>query len=148
VSSPSYAQAIFKNKNLSFSPFVVEFVGRIDELSLSAKQAYAEGLQTHVMQVFASTMSGRPLKVMSANALNEVARLLAVSTPVGEHQTPSSADHDLWLLLRDVITIAATSALLGKKNNPWNMDRSLIEAYWYVHWIVQLKVHTGIGPAD
>ena len=133
MSSPNYAQAIFKNKNLSFSPFVVEFVGRIDELSPSAKQAYAEGLHTRVMQVFTSTMSGRPLKVMSANALNEVARLLAVSTPVGENQTPSSADHDLWLLLRDVITIAATSSLLGKNNNPWNKDRSLIEAYWYVH---------------
>lgn len=112
---------------------MVEFVGRIDELSPYAKQAYAEGLHTRVMQVFASTMSGRPLKIMSSNALNEVARLLAASVPVTQHQKSSPAVHDLWLLLRDVVTVAATSSLLGKKNNPWNKDRSLIEAYWYVH---------------
>lgn len=111
---------------------MVEFVGRIDELSPSAKHAYGDGLHTRVMQVFASTMSGRPLRMMSTNALNEVASLLGTTLPPVGHQAPSTATHDLWLLLRDVVTVAATSSLLGKKNNPWNKDRSLIEAYWYV----------------
>lgn len=133
VSSPSFAQAVFRNRSLSFAPFVVEFVHRMEDLSVSAKQAYSEGLHTSVMQLFATRMNGSARKRMTAIALQELAKLLPHHRlPEGDmaescNDTPVQ---DLWLWLRAIMTISTTSSLLGKENNPWIINPSLVESYW------------------
>lgn len=134
VGSPSLAQAVFRSKKLSFAPFVVEFVERLD-LSQPAKQAYATGLHTHVMQAFATNMSGIPRKKMSAIGLQEVVRLLPGRPSHVAHEKDKNSEkktpvNNLWNWLRGIMTIATTSSLLGKTNNPWIKDPSLVEAYW------------------
>lgn len=47
-------------------------------------------------------------------------------------RTSLPAFHDLWILLRDVMTVEATFALLSKKNNLYSKHRSLAETYWCV----------------
>lgn len=136
VGSPSLAQAIFRNKNLSFAPFVVEFVHRMEDLSDSAKQAYAEGLHGSVMKLFAARMNGSARKKMAVVALQELVRLLPgdrgmPQSEMSESSTgPVEQDHDLWIWLRDIMTVVTSSSLLGKDNNPWVKDPSLVKAYW------------------
>jgi hypothetical protein len=133
VNSPSFVQAVFRNKNLSFAPFVVEFVHRMDDLSAPAKQAYAEGLHTSVIQLFASRMNGTRWKRMAATFIQELARLLrkiCESGNVGIVDEGAISTDNLWLWLRTVLTISTTSSLLGEEHNPWRLDPSLVESYW------------------
>ncbi|KAF7155506.1 hypothetical protein CNMCM6106_004652 [Aspergillus hiratsukae] len=133
VSSPSFAQAVFRNKALSFAPFVVEFVHRMEDLSAPAKRAYAEGLHTQVMQLFAARMNGSARKKMAAVALQELARLLPhhrLSEGDIAGSPSNSPVQDLWLWLRTIMTVSTTSSLLGTTNNPWIKDHSLVESYW------------------
>lgn len=134
VSSPSLAQAVFRSKTLSFAPFAVEFVSRLDGLSAHAKQVYAQGLHTTVMDLFAVTMSGLPRKRMAANALQEVTNLLPNRASEVNYAQDGKAVrvpvNDLWIWIRDIMTMATTSAMLGKTHNPWAKDPSLVEAYW------------------
>jgi hypothetical protein len=105
----------------------------MDDLSASAKQAYAEGLHTSVMQLFAARMNGSAPKRMVAIALQEVAKLLPCHRLSEGDMTESCNNtpvQDLWLWLRTIITISTTSSLLGKENNPWIKDPSLVESYW------------------
>jgi hypothetical protein len=126
INSPDLAQAAFCSQSLSFAPFVTEFVDRIDELSPSAKAAYSErGLHSGLMKIFAATMAGDSAKSMSAVALGEFCRLLPGSDTVTGIDVP-----DLWIWIRDIMTISTTSILLGTKHNPWIKDPSLIETYW------------------
>lgn len=133
VNSPSFAQAVFRNKSLSFAPFVVEFVHRMDDLSISAKKAYAEGLHTSVMQLFAARMNGSARKRMAAMTLQELNKLLPhhrLSVGDMAESCNNTPVQDLWIWLRAIMTISTTSSLLGKKNNPWIKDPSLVESYW------------------
>jgi hypothetical protein len=133
VSSPSFAQAVFRNKTLSFAPFVVEFVHRMEDLSMPAKQAYAEGLHTSVMQLFAARMNGSARKRMATIALQELIRILPDRSPSKGDTTDNFYDsptQDLWLWIRAIMTISTTSSLLGKEHNPWIKDPSLVDTYW------------------
>ena len=133
INSPSFAQAVFRNKNLSFAPFVVEFVHRMDDLSAKAKQAYAEGLHTSVMQLFASRMNGVRRKRMAATALRELARLLPQSCESGyvdNTDDESIPTENLWLWLRAVLTVSTTSSLLGEEHTPWRQNPYLVASYW------------------
>lgn len=135
VGSPSLAQAVFRSKSLSFAPFVIEFVDWMEDLSQPAKKAYAQGLHTRVMKMFAAKMNGSSRKRMAAIALQQLARLLPGRPSETAHDQDDKNKgrapvNNLWTWLRDIMTIATTSSLLGKTNNPWIKDPSLVEAYW------------------
>lgn len=127
-------QDVFRNRNLSFAPFVVEFVYRMKSLSPHAKQAYAQELHTRVMRLFAAKLNGSARKRMVTVALEELARLLPdnpSNTARGQgDKNKRDPVNDLWIWIRDLMTFATTSSLLGKRNNPWIKDPSLVEAYW------------------
>ncbi|CAK4034141.1 cytochrome P450 [Lecanosticta acicola] len=131
LGSPSTVQAAFRSKAISFAPFAVDFVSRMDVLSPEAKKAYAEGLHEAVIQTFSSTMSGSSLRRMNAVALQEVARLLPDPFAASADRLSNALEvQDIWSWLRSVMTISTTSSLFGEQNNPWVKDPSLVETYW------------------
>ncbi|KAJ6789190.1 hypothetical protein PWT90_05911 [Aphanocladium album] len=123
INSPSLVQAAFANPNLSFGPFVKDFVARMDELSPAARKAYSEeGIHSSVMQIFSTYMTGTPLKRMKAVMLKELIQTLPESGPGLELDS-------LWIWLRNALSVGTTSMLLGQKHNPFK-DMALVEAYW------------------
>lgn len=124
INSPALVNAAFANKNLSFGPFIIDFVKRMDELSPVARKAYVEeGMHAQLMQAFSTYMTGKHLKNMISVQLGEVFRHLPC-------EALSMEVPDLWLYLRDILTLGKTTMLLGSRNNPWKRDPSLIESYW------------------
>jgi len=114
-------------------PLVTEFVARIEDLSEPAKKAYHEGLQSKAIHLFAASLSGSERKKMAATALQELIRLLpGPCLPEGDKpdMCKNVQTEDLWLWLRGITTISTTSSLMGKENNPWSKDPSLVESYW------------------
>ncbi|KAI2623105.1 cytochrome P450 [Hypoxylon sp. NC1633] len=122
INSPDLVQSAFANKNLSFSPFIVDFVKRMDELSPFARQAYPD-MHPKVMQCILSYMTGKHLKKMSSVQLDELFQKLPISGPGLEVE-------NLWFWLRDNLTVGTTSMLFGARHNPWKKNPSLVQAYW------------------
>ncbi|KAI1381879.1 cytochrome P450 [Hypoxylon crocopeplum] len=124
INSPIFVSAAFSNKNLSFGPFIIDFVQRMEELSVTARRAYSEeGMHTKLMQIFSMYMTGRYLRSMNSVQLEEIFRYLPGCGPGVETE-------NLWIWLRDILTLGKTTMLLGSRNNPWKNDHSLIEDYW------------------
>jgi len=133
VRSPLFAQGTFRNKSVSMSPLVDDFVSRIEGLSEPAKKAYREGLVPKVIHLFAPNLTGSERKRMATTALQEFIRQLPEPCR-SEGDRPGMCNgvqtQDLWLWVRSITTIATTSSLMGKENNPWNKDPSLVQYFW------------------
>ncbi|KAG8169722.1 hypothetical protein KVR01_000467 [Diaporthe batatas] len=124
INNPILIQAAFTNTKLSFGPFVIDFVGRMDELSASARRAYVEeGMHARVKQIFSTHMTGQPLKKMNTVLLTQLMLHLPGNGSVVEVKS-------LWVWLRNILTVGSTSMLLGARNNPFRTDAALVEAYW------------------
>ncbi|KAI0582960.1 Cytochrome P450 [Pyrenophora tritici-repentis] len=133
VNSPLFAQDIFRKKSVSMIPLVIEFIGRLRELSEPAKKAYADGLRSKVIHLFAARLTGSERKKMAAAALQELTGLLPQtlrSESGGPDMGRDAVVQDLWLWMRSIMTITTTSSLMGKGNNPWSKDVSLVDTYW------------------
>ncbi|EDU45700.1 conserved hypothetical protein [Pyrenophora tritici-repentis Pt-1C-BFP] len=133
VNSPLFAQDIFRKKSVSMIPLVIEFIGRLRELSEPAKKAYADGLRSKVIHLFAARLTGSERKKMAAAALQELTGLLPQtlrSESGGPDMGRDAVVQDLWLWMRSIMTITTTSSLMGKENNPWSKDVSLVDTYW------------------
>ncbi|KAI1466125.1 cytochrome P450 [Daldinia caldariorum] len=122
INSPTLVQAAFANRRLSFMPFVVDFVKRMDELSPSARGIYAE-IHPQVMQSISTHMTGKQLKRKNSVQLKEFFPYLP------EDGVALEVDN-LWFWLRDILTVGTTSMLFGPKDNPWKKHPSLVKAYW------------------
>ncbi|KAI1808931.1 cytochrome P450 [Daldinia bambusicola] len=122
INSPTLVQAAFANRRLSFMPFVVDFVRRMDELSPSARGIYAD-IHPQVMQSISTHMTGKQLKRMNSVQLKEFLPYLPEDGVVLEVE-------NLWFWLRDILTVGTTSMLFGARDNPWKKHPSLVKAYW------------------
>jgi len=132
INSPQLVQAAFRNQSLSLAPLVNEYVGRMHELSPSARRSYAEdGMHERMMQLFITRMSGESLKRMNTVAMREMNSIFQGSSASRGQEKRVIETENLWLWLRNIMTVVTTTALLGQKN-PWKKDPSLIEAYWLV----------------
>lgn len=126
INSPQLVQAAFRNKALSFAPLVNEYVGRMHELSFSARRTYTEdGMHERMMQLFTMKMAGKSLQRMNGVAMREMNSIFRDSTASKPQEVES-----LWVWLRNIMTVVTTTTLLGVDKNPWKKDPSLIEAYW------------------
>ncbi|KAI0968223.1 cytochrome P450 [Xylaria arbuscula] len=124
INSPVLINAAFSNRNMSFGPFIIDFVKQMEELSQKARTAYTEGgMHGQLMQIFSIYLSGQYMRSMNAVQLN----YMSTSLPP---QGPPMNMENLWIWLRDILTFTKTTALLGARFNPWLKDRSLVEAYW------------------
>ncbi|KAI1293908.1 cytochrome P450 [Xylaria venustula] len=124
INSAVLVNAAFSNRNMSFGPFIIDFVKQMEELSQKARIAYTEGgMHGQLMQIFSIYLSGQHMRSMNAVQLNHMSTYLP---PPGSQMNVEN----LWIWLRDILTFTKTTALLGSKLNPWLKDRSLVETYW------------------
>ncbi|KAE8450494.1 hypothetical protein EG329_006224 [Mollisiaceae sp. DMI_Dod_QoI] len=129
ITDPIMAQNAFRNKNLSFDPFTLEFAQRMlavsDEtmvpVSFPGDEKTPSFLSEFVREIHGA-MVGKYLHKMNADALNEVA---VTVNRLGETFETES----LYYWLRKTMTVATTDALLGS-HNPLKHDSSLVDALW------------------
>ncbi|KAF4966884.1 hypothetical protein FSARC_5497 [Fusarium sarcochroum] len=126
VFDPAIIQSIYRKKALSFEPFASEFAQR--ELLIGNETAQKLKTTSLVPDFFSAihpAMTGDHLHRMNANALNYVSKELAT---IGDAES-SLKSSNLWLWLRDLITLATSEALYGPEN-PIRQNTSLIEDLW------------------
>ena len=129
-SSPSLLQIIFRSKNLSFEPFMLEFSQRLlgvsDKVMEPTKpkpeHAKKPSFVQQVIKEIYSSLSGECLMAMNLSTLNGVASVLnAVNDTVSVN--------GLYIWLRSILTLATTDSLFGK-HNPMRLQPHLISLYW------------------
>jgi hypothetical protein len=123
--SPALMQAALKSKELSFTPFVQQFAGRVLGVPKKDQHGILENEQFFVdfFQAIHVAMMPKHLHQMNAFALSYMAdRLNAIE---------STATHieNLYLWLREVVTQATTEALYGRRN-PLRGRQDLVDAAW------------------
>lgn len=123
ITSPAFIQSAYRNKNLSFEPFMVEFSQRMlaisdetmgfirkqDFLPEVTKQVHSSMLRDHVHR-------------MNVNALDDLAQCMNAAGTTLELDS-------LYLWLRDILTMATCHALFGSRN-PLRAEPSLQDAVW------------------
>lgn len=116
-------QSIYRNKNLSFVPFVVEFARR--ELKYTDEEdkiVRESGLMDEFFDAIHEGMSAYNTNRMNASALRYITEHLGGLGD--EKEVPN-----LFLWLRDLMTMATCEALYGPEN-PMRGRPDLLEDIW------------------
>ncbi|KAM0335031.1 hypothetical protein ACHAQA_000065 [Verticillium albo-atrum] len=110
IFEPSLIQALYRNKNVSFMPFAIEFAKK--ELDLDDNMMRIVKETDMVADVFSTnhpSLSGKPLHRMNRNALEYISDSLDKQIFGNEWlEVPN-----LYLWLRDLMTLATSMALYG-----------------------------------
>ncbi|RMJ13686.1 hypothetical protein CDV36_006655 [Fusarium kuroshium] len=125
IFEPSMVQSAYRNKNLAFEPFAVEFAQR--ELAISNESARIvreTNLVPDFFSVITKSMAGEYTHRMNANALKYVSKELETLGSSEPMKIPN-----LYLWVRDMMTIATTEALYGP-DNPIKGNPGLLEDLW------------------
>ncbi|RGP74625.1 prostacyclin synthase [Fusarium sporotrichioides] len=125
IFDPTIVQSAYRKKTLSFEPFAAEFAQR--ELLLSDRVQDKLKNTNLVPDFFAAihpAMTGDHLHRMNANALNYISKDI---NNIGGQGNLEQAN--LWLWLRDLVTMATAEALYGSKN-PLRQDHGLLDDVW------------------
>ncbi|KAE9372552.1 cytochrome P450 [Stipitochalara longipes BDJ] len=130
VASPSLLQSVFRCKELSFEPFMLEFSQRL--LGVSDKvmeptrrkpeNAKAPSFVQQVIKEIYTSLSGGSLVHMNLNTLNSFASVLN-----SIHDT--TLVEGLYVWLRSTLTLATTNSMFGAYN-PMRLQPHLIDFYW------------------
>ncbi|KAK2043622.1 cytochrome P450 [Colletotrichum somersetense] len=123
---PTLVQAVFRNRNLSFEPFAVEFAQR--ELGFSnaiLKTVQESTLVPDFFEGIHQSMAADNLHRMNANALAYVSDALDDVCKGSEAYEATN----LFAWMRDLMTMATAEALYGP-HNPLRKDASLMEDIW------------------
>ncbi|KAH8682620.1 cytochrome P450 [Xylariales sp. PMI_506] len=124
INSPELAQSAIRSRTLNFEPYVTEFIRNMTKTSAAAMEIYENPdffSQWH--QIVYSSLTGQHL--MGIN----LATLQTLTKSLNEVPRDGLAVPDIFLWMRDLMTLASTNSLLGDKN-PWKYDARLFEAYW------------------
>lgn len=127
ISSPSLVAAAFRSRDLSFSPFALEFSGPllgIPPADLGPQRWGAPGWMESMETTIHAALAGEKLRAMKASCYREVARILNDEHGPGK-EVVRIEDPMAWL--EDVIPRAFTRALFGR-GNPFG--REAIRALW------------------
>lgn len=121
-------QSVYRNKHLSFEPFVVEFaqreLGYDDEADKLIREKHVVGAMFDAIH---EGMGAHYVHSMNVNALRYVGDELAKINGSEELNIPN-----LYLWTRDLMTLATCEALYGPEN-PLKANSDLIEDLWYVY---------------
>jgi hypothetical protein len=116
-------QSIYRNKNLSFVPFAVDFAQR--ELKYTDEEdkiVRERGLMDEFFDAVHEGMSANHTHRMNANALRSITEYLGGLD--NEKEIPN-----LFIWLRDLMTVATCEALYGPEN-PLRGRPDLINDVW------------------
>ncbi|PNY26058.1 Uncharacterized protein TCAP_04014 [Tolypocladium capitatum] len=123
---PALAQSALRQKTMSFEPIAVNFMRTLLGMEEDSYRACCEKpeLVLEFSEALHVTVRGEPLNRMNASALNYISsRLDAMRGPA---QMPVD---NFYLWLRELMTMATTTALMGRKN-PLLHDRALLDDLW------------------
>jgi hypothetical protein len=145
ITDPALVQSAFRNKHLSFEPFMVEFSQRMlgvsDETMRPIKNIPADEKAPSFLREFVreihTAMMGEHLNKMNASALNQVASTL--------NSLEIIKPESLYLWLRQMLTLATCNALLGN-HSPFIDNPGLVDELWYVPiFLGSLPTNNGTG---
>lgn len=118
-------QSVYRNKNFSFVPFVIEFARRELNYDDAADKIVREsGLMGEFFEAVHEGMGVQYTNRMNANALKYVAKRLDSMATEGEITVAN-----LFLWCRDLMTMATCEALYGAEN-PMRTQPSLSDDIW------------------
>ncbi|KAK1982475.1 cytochrome P450 [Colletotrichum cereale] len=123
---PTLVQSVFRNRNLSFEPFAVEFAQR--ELGFSnavLKKIQESTLVPDIFDGIHKSMATDNLRRMNANALAYISD--ALDDVCKGSEAYEATNFFIWM--RDLMTMATTEALYGP-HNPLRNDASLMDDIW------------------
>lgn len=125
IFDPAIIQSAYRKKTLSFEPFAAEFAQREVLISDETQRKMKETrLVPDFFAVLHPAMTGDHIHRMNATALNCIAKDI---NSIGEGNNMEHAN--LWLWLRDVVTMATAEALYGP-DNPMRQEPSLLNDLW------------------
>ncbi|KAG4420303.1 hypothetical protein IFR04_006590 [Cadophora malorum] len=123
ITQPALIQSAYRNKNLSFDPFMIDFAQRMLDLSEEVMVAVrGPNFIPDIVKGIHSSMLGEHLYKMNADALNNVAVTI---NSLSDTFKPDS----LYLWIRETLTMATCNTLLGS-HNPLKDDLSLVDDLW------------------
>ena len=130
VWEPQLAHAALRSRAASRDPFVVEFAQKSFGLSREtfAKVTSNPTLVPTFTEALHSSMNSASVNAMNAHSLKYISQTLD-NIKAGEDgglEVPN-----LYLWVRDIMTLATSRSLLGKEN-PFEKDLSLIDRLWSV----------------
>ncbi|KID89382.1 cytochrome P450 [Metarhizium guizhouense ARSEF 977] len=123
---PALVQSALRQKTLSFEPFAVDFLQTMLGMKEESYRAFRE-IPELVVEFFDAlhvTVRGEPLHRMNATALNYISSRL--DGMKGSSKVPID---NFYLWLRELMTSATTTALMGCQN-PLLKDPELVNDLW------------------
>ncbi len=130
IASPELQQVAFRENDLDFDPFIVEFGIRLvqgsPEMAKIFRHIPEDPKEMPFMKGFHKAMHeymtpGPNIQSMNANMLKTIAR------EMNDIQDDFKSNFYVWL--RNSFTLATANAIFGS-NNPWAKNPSLIDSFW------------------
>ena len=131
---PALVQSALRQKTLSFEPFAVDFLQTMLGMKEDSYRVFREKPEAMLdfFDALHVSVRGEPLHRMNANALDYISsRLDAMRGPA------KIAVDNFYLWLRELMTLATTTALMGQKN-PLLHNRKLVDDLWYVIYCCEI----------
>jgi hypothetical protein len=148
VWDPSLAQAVLRSREPSLEPFFLDFAksvfGLTNEICQKIKDENDNGLMSDYVDSIHASMNATSVKKMNVTALNFIAETFNKAT---QGDSSAMAHPNMYLWLRDLITIPTTRAFFGKEN-PFEMDKSLLQAIWYVAYACDIAFMPVNHPSE
>lgn len=133
ITSPNLIQSAFRQKTLSFEPFVKEFADRMigigpEQMKIVAYSPENEKdpsfLQGFHKEIHENLLPGPRLQGLNVTMLSEIANMM---NQIDNVFCPQS----FYLWIRHTFTRATSRSLFGSQD-PLQSDPSLIDSLWYV----------------
>jgi len=126
INSPDLAHSAIRSRTLSFEPYVTDFIRKMTNVGDAAMKVYENpAFFSQWLKIVYSSLTAEHLVGVNSAALR------VVTSPLSEIPPGGIAVPNLFDWLRDLMTLASTTSLLGSKN-PWKSDPRLFGAYWCV----------------
>jgi hypothetical protein len=124
VNSPDLVYACFRNRNLSFDPFVSDFIKKAGNVSDATMKVFdSPSFHSQYYQAITSSLQGVPLQRTNLAAMKVILEQLQDITAEG-----IKVDN-LYDWAWRTFAMGSMVALFGR-DNPWREDPSLADAFW------------------
>lgn len=139
VNSPALVQPILRSKSLSFEPFILEFSPKLLALRPSTVDVIKSrdpvtgiSVVEEMITALHNSMLADSLRAMNTAALGYLTAALdpLAAGAFGGAASRTQTLPNLWLYLRDLLTLSTTDVLWSRATNPFRGERALINDLW------------------
>lgn len=130
IFSAPLQQSAMRSKNMDAQSFTVNFIPRLFGITqatldrMLGRDGVHESMSSPMARVFTATLSGDSLNELTLSTLNSVADTL---NAVGDDGLNIP---NIYMWLRQVMSLATAEGLFGHKHNPYGEDLGVIDAQW------------------